>query len=198
MSKYIRAAEAARLEALRRYEHAARSISDFQSLAGMYDKLDENRERKEHYHEILCPTHEVFRRDYTNGEVVPAPLCDPYWQELMRGNFISTIYDHGDEIWQVFGDWQIGELIKNLAIKQREALFLKAVRLCSTEQIACYTDKTDRAVRKLIAAALAQVRSRLAEVIRYQLDRPNEYSVTSAKLRFLEWFEQGIIDDSEE
>jgi hypothetical protein len=39
-----------------------------------------------------------------------------------------------------------------------EAVFLRFVRLCTTEQIGCCTDKTDRAVRKLLAAALERIR----------------------------------------
>jgi hypothetical protein len=80
----------------------------------------------------------------------------------MRGDFISAIYDNTDEIWQIIGDWRIGVHIKNLPAKQREVLFLKAVRLCTAEQIACYTDKTARGVRKLLAAALERIRNRLS------------------------------------
>jgi hypothetical protein len=161
MSKYNKIAEIARFEALRRFENAARTDEDFHALTRMYDKFDENRERRERYNEILCPTNEVLSNDYNYATVIPPPLCDPYWRELMRGDFISAIYDNADEIWQIIGDWRIGVHIKNLPPKQREVLFLKAVRLCTAEQIACYTDKTPRGVRKLLAAALERIRRRL-------------------------------------
>jgi hypothetical protein len=162
MSKYNKIAEIARLEALRRFENAARTDEDFHNLTRMYDKFDENRERRERYNEILCPTNEVLSNDYNYSTVIPPPLSDPYWRELMRGDFISAIYDNADEIWQIIGDWRIGVHIKNLPPKQREVLFLRTVRLCTAEQIACYTDKTPRGVRKLLAAALERIRSRLS------------------------------------
>jgi DNA-directed RNA polymerase specialized sigma24 family protein len=161
MSKYKKIAEIARFEALRRFEKAARTDEDFHALTRMYDKFDENRERRERYNEILCPTNEVLSNDYNYSTVIPPPLSDPYWRKLMRGDFISAIYDNADEIWQIISDWRIGIHIKNLPPKQREVLFLKAVRLCTAEQIACYTDKTARGVRKLLAAALERIRSRL-------------------------------------
>jgi DNA-directed RNA polymerase specialized sigma24 family protein len=161
MSKYTKIAEIARREALRRFEKAARTDEDFHALTRMYDKFDENRERRERYNEILCPTNEVLGSDNDYGTVIPPPLSDPYWRELMRGDFLSAIFDNADEIWQIIGDWCIGVHIKNLPPKQREVLFLKAVRLCTAEQIACYTDKTARGVRKLLAAALERIRSRL-------------------------------------
>jgi hypothetical protein len=184
MSKYTKFAEIARLEALRRFEKAARTDEDFHNLTRMYDKFDENRERRERYNEILCPTNEVLGNDYNYATVIPPPLSDPYWRELMRGDFISAIYDNADEIWQIIGDWRIGIHIKNLPPKQREVLFLKAVRQCTAEQIACYTDKTARGVRKLLTAALERIQSRLTADIWYRYNKNalnNDGEVTDIK-----------------
>jgi hypothetical protein len=66
----------------------------------------------------------------------------------MKGDFISYIYDNAEEMWQIIGDWSVGRLLRDaLTAKQKEALFLSAARLATTEQIGCYTDKSDRAVR---------------------------------------------------
>ena len=198
----------ARLESLRRYENSARSVDDFQELATMYDDLDALRERRERRYEYGKSDYDLLYSEsglkdrssstgglgtandyaYSNGEVVPPPLCHPYWRELIRGDFINTIFDNADEIWQIFGDWQVGRLIKNLTIKQREALFLSAARLCSSEQIACYTDKTNRGVNKLIAAALEYIRKRLAELTRERIEAG--LPVTYEKRRFLEWYDE--------
>jgi len=51
-----------------------------------------------------------------------------------------------------------------------------------------YTDKTDRAVRKLLAAALENIRKPLAIKIQNRLD--DKLPVTLEKRRFLEWYEQ--------
>ena len=126
---------------------------------------------------------------YDEGAIIPPPLCHPYWRELMRGDFISYIFDNATELWQILGDWQVGKLYRDeLTAKQKETLFLRAVRLASTEQIGRYTGKTDRAVRKLLAAALERIRKPLAELIQNRLD--DELPVTLEKRRFLEWYEQ--------
>jgi hypothetical protein len=104
----------------------------------------------------------------------------------MRGDFISTIYDNSDEIWQVFGDWQVGRLIKDLTVKQRDVLFRSAVRQCSSETIAECTSKTKRGVNKLIAATLEYIRPRLAERIKARLD--DGLPVTLEKRKFYEWY----------
>jgi len=96
------------------------------------------------------------------------------------------MFDNADEIWQVFGDWQIGSLIKDLTAKQRDALFRSAVRLCSAEEIAECTDKTKRGVNKLIAAAMEHIRSRLVKRIKARLDAG--LPVTLEKRRFYEWY----------
>ena len=126
---------------------------------------------------------------YNEGAIIPPPLCHPYWKELMRGDFISYIFDNYMEVWQIIGDGQVSRLYRHeLTDKQKEALFLSAVRLASTEQIGCYTDKSDRAVRRLIAAALEKIRKPLAVLIQNRLD--GKLPVTLEKQRFLEWYKQ--------
>lgn len=132
---------------------------------------------------------------YNEGVIIPPPINHPYWRELMRGDFISYIFDNYMEVWQVFGDWQVGGPYRDkLTAKQKEALFLSAVRLATTEQIGCYTDKIPRAVRRLIATALENIRKPLAEVTRKRID--DELPVTLEKLRFLEWYEAKKPDGS--
>jgi hypothetical protein len=146
----------AETEALRRYENSARTAGEFRELCELYDKLDGNRERRERGHEIGTSEYKLLNttivksskgidpelreaereNGYSDGAVIPPPLVMEYWQELMRGDFISTIYDSADEVWQIVGDWQVGQLIRDLTAKQRDALFRNAVRLCSSEQIA--------------------------------------------------------------
>ena len=126
---------------------------------------------------------------YDEGAIIPTPISHPYWRELLRGDFISYIFDNYNEVWQILGDWQVGRLYRDeLTDKQKEALFLSAVRFASTEQIGCYTDKSDRAVRRLLAAALDNIRNPLATMIEKRLD--DELPVTLEKQRFLKWYTQ--------
>jgi hypothetical protein len=107
----------------------------------------------------------------------------------MRGDFISYIFDNYMEAWQNIGDGQVSRLFRyELTVKQKEVLFLRAVRLATTEQIGCYTDKSDRAVRRLLADALENIRKPLSVLIQNRLD--DKLPVTLEKRRFLEWYEQ--------
>lgn len=189
----------ARAEYLRRMENSARTLEEYQEVVAMHDKLDAAREKREQRHEvgkfesmyqitITDDEHDYpVKLSYSDGGVVPIPIKHPYWRELMRGDFINYIFDNAEEMWQIMGDWQVGRLLRDeLTAKQKEALFLSAVRLATTEQIGCYTDKSDRAVRRLIADALENIRSELAPKIKARLD--GGLPVTLEKRRFYEWY----------
>jgi DNA-directed RNA polymerase specialized sigma24 family protein len=98
----------------------------------------------------------------TFGVVIPIPLQHPYWRQLMRGDFLDTIFDNPDEMWKVVSNQEISAKLRALTAKQKEVIFLSAVRKCTPQQIACYKDITDRAVRKLLAATLERLRKKIA------------------------------------
>jgi hypothetical protein len=157
-----RDSKAARLQ---RYEEAARTELEFRELVDMYNKLDANRRRRERDHEAHCEDDGTPLDDidaYGRG-VVPAPLNHPYWRELINGDFINEIFDNPAEMWKIMGDKQLSEPLRYaLTEKQAQALFLSAIRLAKTENIACYTDKSARAVRRLIADAKERIRQMVA------------------------------------
>lgn len=179
-------AREARREALARMEAAARTEEDFEAVVTEWNHLDENRERKERYHEMQR-SEKTLEAGYTDGMVFPVPFSHPAWQEAIRGDFLSVIFDSAEEMWQIIEDADIAPLVHGLTGKQKEVLFLSAVRLCSPQHIACYKDKTDRAIRKLLAAALRSIRDSLAPVIREQIEAGFP-GMTLAKREFLEWY----------
>ena len=91
------------------------------------------------------------------------------------------------DLWQLIEDWDVAALVKNLTDKQKDVLFLSAVRLCRLVQIAHCHHKTDRAIRKLLAAALDSIRDRLAPLIRNQIEI-GVPQMTPAKREFLVWY----------
>jgi hypothetical protein len=181
----------ARAESLRRYENAARTVEEFEQVTKMWDKLDSNRERKERYWE-KANVNKLYRlKDdlkYRGGAVFPIPLAHPYCRELMRGDFLHTIYDSADEIWKIMENWAYASLLQELTWKQKDVLLLSAIRLASPQQIACYQDKTDRGVRKLLTAALDSMRSELVEYLGYW--KSDRFALTPEKQRFIERFEK--------
>jgi len=172
--------------ALTRLEDAARTVEDFQTVIKMWDGLDENRERKERFHEV-GRDETILELGYTDGKVLPAPVIHPAWREAMKGEFIEMIYDNAEEMWQLIEDWDVSIELENLSVKQKEVVFLNAVRMCTPQQIACFQDKTDRAVRKLLSVALEKIRNYLATVIQWQI-QTGDPNMTFAKRQFLEWY----------
>jgi len=177
--------------ALARMESAARTVEDFEAVIEQWDELDKTRERKERAHEVQRDEDEIpleYGRK-KDGLVFPSPIVHPAGWEMMKGDFLAMIYDNAEDISQLTEDWDVFIELENLTDKQKEALFLTAVRMCTPQQIACYKDQTDRAVRKLLATALDSIRGYLAPVIRWQIQE-GEPDVTFAKRQFLERYKQ--------
>ena len=174
--------------ALARMESAARTAEDFQAVIEQWDNLDQNRERKERFHEI-GRDEKLLELGYSDGMILPVPFCHPAWREAIKGDFIAVIYDNAEEIWQLVEDRDISIALKNLSAKQKEVVFLSIVRLCTPQQIACYKDQTDRAVRKLLTIAIDSIRDYLSEAI-YRQSLAKKSDMTLAKRQFLKWYEQ--------
>jgi DNA-directed RNA polymerase specialized sigma24 family protein len=175
--------------ALARLENAARTAEDFQAVIKQWDDLDENRERRERAYEVVrnekIPLEFGRKKD---GLIFPVPFTHPAWQEAIKGNFVDIIYDNAEDISRLVEDWDVFIELENLNAKQKEVLFLTAVRMCTPQQIACYKDQTDRAVRKLLAATLTAMRGKLAESIREQIE-VGMPDMTLTKRQFLEWYD---------
>ena len=183
--------------ALARMESAARTPEDFEAVIKQWNHLDDNRERRERDHEVRR-NQETIRLGYSDGAIFPIPFSHPAWREAMKGDFLAMIYDNAEDISQLTEDWDVSIELENLSAKQKEVLFLTTVRACTPQQIACYKDQTDRAVRKLLAAALASMRPYLAEIIRWKI-QTGEPGVTLEQRQFLEWYDgQKIALDKDE
>ncbi|HCA30990.1 MAG TPA: hypothetical protein DEP23_16255 [Ruminococcaceae bacterium] len=167
--------------ALTRMEDAARTTADFNAVVKQWNHLDRNRERRERDHEISRPNEFMLHWDRIDandkkgklrgsfGAVIPPPLNHPWWRQLIQGDFIDTIYDNSGDMWQLVEDMDISVCLKDLTERQKVVVFLSAVRQCTPQQIACYQDKTDRAVRKLLTAAIRRIRDKLSPIIQEQI-----------------------------
>ena len=182
--------------ALDRMEDAARTVEDFQAVVIQWNHLDDNRERKERDHEVKR-NEETIRLGYSDGLIFPIPFLHPSWRQAINGDFLDLIFDSAEEMWQLVEDTDIALQLKELTRKQKEVVFLSAVRGCTPQQIACYKDKTDRAIRKLLAAALAYIRDNLVPIIWGQISTQAP-DMTLAKRQFLDWYdkEKAALDNT--
>ena len=200
----------AKRAALTRMEDSARTPDDFKAVIKQWNHLDANRERRERDHEIGRPNEEMLHWDKADGNdekgkltsdfgaVIGRPLDRFYWRQEIRGDFIDTIYDNAGEMWQLVEDLTVSVQLKSLTPKQKEVIFLRAIRLCTAAQIACYQDKTDRAIRKLLTASLEKIREKLAPIVREQIQAELP-DMTLKKRRFIEWYDNAkeVLDKSE-
>ena len=94
----------ARALALRRIEESARTEDDFQKVIEWWDKLDENRERRERDHEIGRSTvplewdaDELYLSDRPSYDMVLKTL-------LLAGDFLDLIFDSPETIHELVTD----------------------------------------------------------------------------------------------
>ena len=194
-------------EAILRMEEAARSVADFKAVVGEWNRLDENKERVERYHEVLRPEGVLItnftskntslyhdfddgvKMHYNGGMVFPIPYSQIAWREAIKGDFLSIIFDYPEDMWQLIEDWIIALPVKKLNVKQADVFYLRVVHLHSPQEIAFYQNKTDRAIRKLLTAAIESIRSKIAPRIREQIESGYP-QMTLEKRQFLEWYEK--------
>lgn len=187
MAKREKLVRDVKLEALARMEDAARTVEDFEAIVKQWDHLDENRERKERYHEMQR-SEQTLEVNYTDGMVFPVPVSHMAWRESVKGNFLPLIYDSAFQMWQLVEDDTIADCLNRLTDKQKIVIYLNAVLLCPAAQIAVCHNKTDRAIRKLLAETLGSIREKLLPLVRERA-KTNPLLLSPEKQRFLERFE---------
>lgn len=156
-----------RREALLRLEKAARTDTEYENVVRMWDKLDDNRERRERYHEISCPHDTMYR----------AP--DPYYHD-----FLDLILDNVEWFHHLVTDEDVSANIDRLFAKQKEVLYLHKVRVLKLAVVAALLGKTDRNIRKMRALLYQRMRERLAPCITQRMEKGP--SITPAMRRFLD------------
>jgi len=151
--------EASRI-ALLRQEDAARTLYDFENLVSTYNRLDENRERREREYEIGRPPSYLLL-DYTDGAIIPSPVGHRLWKQLLSGNFLDVIFDCPYEIQDLITNRIVFELVGNLKDEQKEVLYYWEVRQWKPQQIAVLRGQTDRNILKLYAVMIESLRYKL-------------------------------------
>ncbi len=160
-----------RREALSRLEDAARTVTDFENLSREYDKLDKLRERRERRNEIL--TQEIQRRNeksrrgnihfrekpVISDTVIPPPINNMWWRQLMRGDFIDCIYDCPFEIDELTSNKAVSKQLKILDDSRKEILYYRIIKDYPTQRIAEIREQSDRNIRKIYSGAIKKIRN---------------------------------------
>lgn len=172
--------------ALERLEQAAESVDDFKNVISQWDRLDENRERKERYWEI-SRNNTDFPLEYGEagwGTVFPKNLNTAIQKQIRNGDFIDAIYDSPNEIQELVTDEYLYKILKDLKAEHKVLLYWAAVKGLSNTQIAELQGKSDRAVRYMKDTVFRKIRKKVYEYL--TSEKGKNHDMTLAEKKFVE------------
>jgi hypothetical protein len=172
-----------RAQALKRLEDGARTVSDFEEVISQWDHLDDNRERKERYHEI-GREHIDSQKDVAPlAIVIPAPINHAYWRQLMKGDYIDIIANCPYEMHESLEDEDYSKIIKDLKEDHKEVIYFLYLRDFTTLQLAALRNQSDRNIRGVRSTILGQIEKKVLMIL---ADRQIEhFSFTMEEMDFL-------------
>ena len=173
-------------EALRRLEEAARTEADFQAVINQWDKLDQNRERRERDHENLRGDVPLEYQTIPNPSIAPIWMNDPAFRQLCHGNYLDILFDCPHELHNLAGNPFISELLRNLNEDQQEILYFLFVRLYSTTRLAEMRHQSDRNIRKQRKKICAKLQKRMYDHL------IGSQRLTKRERTFLEEYEKAV------
>jgi hypothetical protein len=133
-------------EALCRLEEAARTAEQFESVTKWWDRRDENRERRERYHEQRI-SNDMF--DWNFPDLV-----------AYEEDFLNIIFSCVCQMHNLTEDSNVSRLVKKATEKQKAVFFPRFIR-----RIANCHGMTDRNVRKLTDKMIENAQKRLFETL---------------------------------
>ena len=148
-------------EALRRYEEAAQSPADFVDVVATWDKLDQTRERRERYNEVLREEVALeYGRD-SDGLVFPKWMMDTTYRQLSRGSFLDYLADCPYEMHELTGKAYLRKIVEGMREDHKEIFFFLYLRRYSPQRLAAVRGQTDRNIRKVRDVVLRKVRKKV-------------------------------------
>lgn len=175
-----------RAQALKRLEDSARTVTDFKNVSAWWDRLDANRERREHYHEILRSNDDI-PLEYgasVDARCFPNALNGMLEKQNRRGDFLDAIFCCPYEINELVTEEYISEILFGLNEEQKFLLFLYAVRQYNSAKIAAIKGQSDRNIRKVRGTMLKRIRKKLLAELDEKVHK--QQSLTLIEKRFLE------------
>ena len=174
----------ARALALRRIEESARTEDDFQKVIEWWDKLDENRERRERDHETGRSTvplewgaDELYLSDRPSYDIVLRRL-------LLAGDFLDLIFDSPETIHELVTDADLSKILKELKPHLKNMLYYLFLRDYSTLEYAESIRQSDRNIRGIRETALKKIRKLYSGILAYR--KQNNLPMTLDEKYFLD------------
>ena len=185
-----------RRTALTRLEEAARSKQDFDDVIAWWDRLDENRERRERDHETIRGDVPLEYGVAQEGRIFPAFLCSRFWRELCSGHFLNIIFDCPYEMHELVANDFLSKMIFELKEDHKELLYYKIFRRYSSAELGAVLGQSDRNIRKKWARLLKRLQEELFRHIAEKEDCGQ--SLTLQEKTFLEEYRKSVLDDSKD
>ena len=182
-----------RREALTRLEEAARTQKDFDEVVAWWDKLDENRERRERDHEVLRGDVPLEYGAVQEGTIFPASLCSPFWRELCSGYFLNIIFICPYEMHELLADDFLSKMIFELKEDHKELFYYKVLRRYSSAEVGAVLSQTDRNIRKKWTRLLIRLQKKLFEHITEKSSSGQPLMLREKT--FLEEYKKSVLDD---
>lgn len=174
----------ARALAIRRIEESARTEADFENVLYWWDKLDENRERRERDHEIGRSTvplewgaDEFYVSDRVSYDTVLKRL-------LLTGDFLDIIFDHPETVHELVTDADLSKILKELKPHLKNMLYYLFLRDYSTSEYAESIGQSDRNIRGIRETALKKIRKLYGSILTHR--KENSQPMTIDEKYFLE------------
>ena len=185
-----------RREALTRLEEAARTQRDFDEVVAWWNKLDENRERRERDYEVLRGDVPLEYGAVQEGRIFPASLCSPFWRELCSGYFLNIIFICPYEMHELLADDFLSKMIFELKEDHKELFYYKVLRRYSSLELGAVLSQTDRNIRKKWARLLKRLQKKLFEHIT-EKSSSGQPLMLREKI-FLEKYKKSVLDDGKD
>ena len=158
-------------EALRRFEEAAQSLKDFNDVIATWDKLDQTRERRERYNEVLRADGTLEYGRAGSGLIFPQWMMDATYRQLSRGNFLDYLFDCPYEMHDLIEKAYLRKIVAGMKEDHKEIFFFLYLRQCNPQRLAALRGQTDRNIRKVRDVLLRKVRKK----VYHELKRLNEH-----------------------
>ena len=173
-----------RAEAVRRLEEAARTEADFSVVIKEWDKLDQNRERRERNYEHLRGDLPLDDQAVSEPKLIPRWMNDTADRQMMAGNFLDILFNCPYQMHQLTADPFISRMIEELSEDHKEVLYFLSLRLWSATQLALAREQSDRNIRKLRKTIHRNLQRQMFDYLHSKRERGR--SLTLRERQFIE------------